>query len=117
MPDEQETTDTKGVVAWAIDHWVIVSALVLGIGWVFHAEISHQQQRVTEQRTLPEINAALDKITKKIEHDQLKKEHTAYLCRCGQIKDVVLCGTVGVMPSEIGTGHSASPRTPGGTPR
>jgi hypothetical protein len=71
-----------------------------GSVWVAKADESHEAQVQVEQRTLPQINLALDRITKKLEHEDLKIEHERHLCRSRKITDKEYCQSLGVVIPE-----------------
>jgi hypothetical protein len=95
-----QRASARAVVQWCVENWktasVILSAIFVASAWIVHAEDCHQRV----QRTLPEINAALDKITDKLEKEDIRKEQTAYLCRLGKIVDREMCAAVGVILPE-----------------
>ena len=100
--------DTKEVIAWVVDHWKPCSscilALVIAVAWVVHAEDSHQ----TQARSLPQINAALDKLTKQHEQEkaaaEAKRVYIAQMCRAGEITSKLACIRAGVTLEEMGAG-------------
>ncbi len=105
MPDDQ-ATDTRGVIAWVFDHWKQCSSCVIGlvivVAWVVHAEDSHR----TQARSLPQINAALDKLTRQHEQEkaanEAKKQYIAEMCRAGEITSKLACIRAGVTIEEMG---------------
>ena len=74
----------------------IISLIASVSTWKTGADTSHQTTDKQEQRTLPEIVDALDKITDKLEDAEKEKQHTAKLCRAGKIIDRALCESAGV---------------------
>ena len=78
----------------------IISLIASVSTWKTGADTSHQMTDRQEQRTLPEINAALDKITKKLTAEEIKRAQTIKYCKAGVIKDRALCRTVDVFLPE-----------------
>jgi hypothetical protein len=108
------------VLAWIIEHWqlnaAIAGAFAAAVTWFVYAELCHETQRTfkttMEQRTIPEINTALDKtqqaldklaeqhIRKEMAEEESKKR-IAEMCRAGMVTSKLQCAKAGLSLDEM----------------